>query len=51
MDSLVNELKAFSSKPIIVGAKNATKLLKNGTAITLNADKGIAFSDEELNMV
>ena len=31
-------------KPVIVGAENATKLLRNGTTITLDAQRGIVFS-------
>ena len=27
-------------KPVLVGAKNATKLLKNGTTVTLDAESG-----------
>lgn len=50
-ETLIDELKTFSNKPTIVGAKNATTLLKNGTAVTLNADKGIVFSDEKLDIM
>ena len=32
-------------KPTIVGAKNATKLLKSGTTVTLDAAEGIVFSN------
>lgn len=49
-DSMVEDLKSFSDKPTIFGAKNATSLLINGTAVTLNADKGIVFSDDELSI-
>ena len=31
-------------KPVIVGAKNATKLLKSGTTVKLDGDRGIVFS-------
>ena len=47
-ESLIKELKSIYSKPIIVGAKGATKLLKNGTSVTINAEKGIVFSNDEL---
>lgn len=50
-ESLIHELKILSNKPIIIGAKNATTLLKNGTAVTLDADKGIVFSDEEVCII
>ena len=31
-------------KPVIVGAESATKLLKSGTTVTIDADRGIVFS-------
>lgn len=31
-------------KPVIVGAKNATKLLKSGTTVKLDGNRGIVFS-------
>lgn len=31
-------------KPVIVGAENATKLLKSGTSVTLDANRGIVYS-------
>ncbi|NLJ30411.1 MAG: pyruvate kinase [Clostridiales bacterium] len=31
-------------KPVIVGAENATRILKSGTAVTLDAARGIIFS-------
>lgn len=31
-------------KPVIVGANNATQLLKSGTTVTLDANRGIVFS-------
>lgn len=36
-------------KPIIVGAKNATKLLKSGTIVTLDGDRGHVFSADTLS--
>ncbi|MDP4117397.1 MAG: pyruvate kinase alpha/beta domain-containing protein, partial [Bacteroidota bacterium] len=34
-------------KPVLVGAENATKLLKSGTTVTLDAVRGIVFSGVE----
>ncbi|HEX2986368.1 MAG TPA: pyruvate kinase [Caproiciproducens sp.] len=34
-------------KPVIVGAENATKILKSGTTVTLDASRGIVFSGVE----
>lgn len=34
-------------KPVIVGAENATQLLKSGTTVTLDASRGIVFSGVE----
>ena len=34
-------------KPVIVAAENATKILKSGTAVTLDASRGIVFSGVE----
>lgn len=34
-------------KPVIVGAENATLLLKSGTTVTLDASRGIVFSGED----
>lgn len=34
-------------KPVIVGAVNATKLLKSGTTVTMDAGKSIVFSGNE----
>jgi pyruvate kinase len=34
-------------KPVIVGAENATQILKSGTTVTLDAGRGIVFSGEE----
>lgn len=31
-------------KPIVIGAKNATKLLKSGTTVTLDGTRGLVFS-------
>lgn len=31
-------------KPVLVGAENATKLLRSGTTVTLDAQRGIVFS-------
>jgi pyruvate kinase len=31
-------------KPVIVGAENATKILKSGTTVTIDATRGIVFS-------
>lgn len=33
--------------PVIVGAENATRILRSGTAVTLNADKGIVYAGTE----
>ena len=30
--------------PVLVGAENATKLLKSGTTVTLDCQRGIVFS-------
>ncbi|HEX3026085.1 MAG TPA: PEP-utilizing enzyme, partial [Clostridia bacterium] len=34
-------------KPVIIGAPNATLLLKSGTAVTVDASRGIVFSGVE----
>ncbi len=34
-------------KPVIVGAQNATKILKGGTTVTVDADRGIVYSGVE----
>ncbi len=34
-------------KPVIVGAENATQILKSGTTVTLDAARGIVFSGIE----
>ena len=34
-------------KPVIVGAQNATHLLKSGTTVTVDASRGIVYSGEE----
>lgn len=44
-DSLAASIGRSLNKPVIVGAKNATKILHSGTTVTLNAEKGIVFSD------
>ena len=31
-------------KPVIVGAENATQLLKGGTSVTLDANRGVVYS-------
>ena len=36
-------------KPVLVGAENATKLLKSGTTVTLDANRGIVFSGVQKN--
>ncbi len=33
--------------PVITGAKNATKILKSGTVVTMDASRGIVYSGEE----
>ena len=44
-NSLAANIGLTLNKPVIIGAKNATKILRSGTAVTLNAEKGIVFSD------
>ncbi|MDQ5983546.1 MAG: Pyruvate kinase [Eubacteriales bacterium SKADARSKE-1] len=44
-DSYAASVGLALNKPVIVGAKNATKFLHSGTTVTLNAEKGIVFSD------
>lgn len=34
-------------KPVIVGAQNATQILKNGTTVTVDATRGIIYSGDE----
>ena len=34
-------------KPVIVGAQNATQLLKSGTTVTVDAARGIVFSGQK----
>jgi pyruvate kinase len=34
-------------KPVIVGAQNATRILKSGTTVTVDAMRGIVYSGEE----
>lgn len=34
-------------KPVIVGAKNATRILKSGTTVTVDATRGIVYSGAE----
>ncbi len=34
-------------KPVVVGAQNATKILKNGTTVTVDATRGIVYSGNE----
>ena len=33
--------------PVIVGAENATRILRSGTAVTVNAEKGIVYAGTE----
>jgi len=35
--------------PVIVGAENATKILKTGTTVTINAKKGLVSASEREN--
>lgn len=35
------------NKPVIVGAQNATHIMKNGTTVTVDATRGIVFSGDE----
>ena len=37
-------------KPMIIGAENATNLLKSGTAVTLDGTRGIVFSGRHKNI-
>lgn len=34
-------------KPVIIGAQNATRILKSGTTVTVDATRGIVYSGEE----
>ena len=34
-------------KPVVVGARNATRLLKSGTTVTVDATRGIVYNGEE----
>lgn len=44
-NSLAASVGLTLNKPVIIGAKNATKILRSGTTVTLNAGKGIVLSD------
>ena len=35
--------------PVIVGCKNATHILKNGTTVVVDAEKGIVYSGDKVN--
>jgi len=34
--------------PVLIGADNATQLLKTGVSVTLDADRGIVYSGENI---
>ena len=35
--------------PVITGCKNATQILKNGTTVVVDAEKGIVYSGDRIN--
>ncbi|MBQ9901461.1 MAG: pyruvate kinase [Clostridia bacterium] len=35
--------------PVVVGCKNATHILKNGTTVVVDAEKGIVYSGDKIN--
>ena len=35
------------NKPVIVGAENATKILRSGVTVTLDSDRGIVYAGDE----
>ncbi|MEG0126452.1 MAG: PEP-utilizing enzyme, partial [Clostridia bacterium] len=35
--------------PVIIGAENATKILKSGSVVTLDAERGVVSYNEAMN--
>ncbi len=47
VDSHAATVRMTLDIPVIVGAENAAQILRSGTAVTIDADKGIVSSGNE----